>query len=116
MAARIDTTRRKRIRAYLLAAQGGRCCYCEAEFDDNRWGDLYPTIEHIQDRAMGGANAQDNLALACHSCNQRAGKEQWSEAFKRAKIRAANIIALADLEVEHMELPPVYLARAGRAA
>lgn len=115
-APKLDTGRRKRNRERLMALQGGRCCYCEVEFDANRWGDRYPTIEHIEDRAKGGVNAQHNLALACHACNQRASKEEWSADFKRAKIRAANIIALADLEVEHMELPPLYLQQVGRAA
>lgn len=115
-AAKIATPNRKRIRAKMIAMQGGRCCYCAAEFDDeNRWGDRYATIEHIEDRSRGGANVQTNLAMACRECNERAGREKWSADFKRAKIKAANIIALADLEVEHMELPPEYLARA-RAA
>ena len=97
--------------------QGGRCCYCEAALDGaSAWGDLYATIEHIEDRARGGVNAQTNLAMACRGCNDRANTEKWSKAFKCAKIQSANIIAIADLTVEHMELPPLYLAQVGGAA
>lgn len=108
--------RKKKLRPKLIAMQGNRCCYCAVEFDDNHWSARYATIEHIEDRAKGGVNAQHNLAMACFACNQRAAIEHWPAHFKRAKIRAANIIALADLEVEHMELPPEYLSQVGRAA
>lgn len=113
----IGTGKRKKLRAKLIAMQGGRCCYCGTPFDDSScWGDLYATIEHIEDRALGGRNAQTNLAMAHRSCNERAGIEKWPAQFKRAKIVATNVIALADLAVDHMELPPEYLSRAGRAA
>jgi 5-methylcytosine-specific restriction endonuclease McrA len=114
-ACKINTQNRKRVRSHMIALQGNRCCYCAHEFDDcNPWGDRYATIEHIEDRAKGGSNKQDNLAMACFVCNQRAGAEGWSPDFKRNRIRATNVIALGDLVVEHMELPPAYLK--GRAA
>ena len=113
----LGSNRRKSIRPKLVAAQGGCCCYCAIKFDDsNCWGERYPTFEHIQDRSKGGVNAQTNLAMACRQCNERAAHERWSYEFKRARIRAANVIALADLEVEPMELPPMYLLRAGATA
>ena len=109
---RLGGENRRRLRASLLAKQGPHCCYCADAFDDsNPWGEKYPTIEHIENRARGGVNAQTNLAMACRRCNERAAIEDWSVGFKRAKISAANVIALADLEVEPMELPPLYIAQ-----
>lgn len=113
---KIDSARKRRFRAKLTAMQGGCCCYCATQFADEPWSERYATIEHIEDRAKGGVNAQTNLAMACFACNQRAAKERWSVSFKRARIEATNVIALADLEVEHMELPPAYLARSRSAA
>lgn len=106
----INTRTRRIFRAKMMTMQGNRCCYCAGEFDDNRWGDRYATIEHIEDRARGGKNERANLALACAKCNQRAAREAWSVNYKRARIRAANVVALADLVVEHMELPPAFLS------
>jgi 5-methylcytosine-specific restriction endonuclease McrA len=113
-------TKAKKIRNALMAKQGCRCCYCGDELKEesvaNRLSARYPTVEHIEDRARGGCNKQFNLAVACFACNQRAGLERWSPEFKRHKIEVANIIALADLVVEHMEVPPLYLQQVGRAA
>jgi hypothetical protein len=46
---------------------GHRCEYCHApeavfnfEFE----------VEHIIPKSLGGANSDDNLALACHACNR----------------------------------------------
>ena len=98
---------KKELRRRMTEMQGGRCCYCEEKFTG--YGDGLATIEHIENRADGGSNKIANLALACFGCNQRASREGWSPEFKRAKIRAANIIALADLVVEPMQVPPQYL-------
>lgn len=112
----IGGQRARSIRADLWGKQGGRCCYCEAEFDPRPNSNGYATIEHLVDRAKGGVNARENLALACFACNQRAAREGWSPDYKRHRMRVANLTALAVVEVEHMELPPLYLQQVGRAA
>ena len=58
-----DTTLRKR----LVDQAGNRCGYCRAHQQY-----IYETlhIEHIEPRARGGSNAEENLWLACSLCNR----------------------------------------------
>lgn len=60
---------RRRIVRILLARDGDRCFWCNVRFR----GDVLPTIEHLLPRSEGGGNGLDNLALACHWCNQKRG-------------------------------------------
>lgn len=55
--------RKKRLR--LMEERGNRCEYC------GRWvrkGEL--TLDHIIPKSKGGTNADDNLLLACRTCNE----------------------------------------------
>lgn len=40
------------------------CCYCEVLLSFEN-----ATVEHIVDRARGGPNTLDNLAISCKRCN-----------------------------------------------
>lgn len=52
------------VREYLLEKWDRTCAYCDAK-------DTPLQIEHIEPKARGGSNRVSNLALSCHSCNQK---------------------------------------------
>jgi hypothetical protein len=52
------------VREYLLEKYNRKCCYCGAE-------NVPLEVEHITPKTRGGTNRVDNLAIACHGCNQR---------------------------------------------
>ncbi|WP_414039402.1 RNA-guided endonuclease IscB [Acidithiobacillus sp. M4-SHS-6] len=54
------------VREYLLEKWGRKCAYCDAEHTPL-------TIDHIHPKSKGGSDRVSNLALACHTCNQRKG-------------------------------------------
>lgn len=67
------------IKEYLLEKYNHKCIYCQ-------WGQekknkshynklLVLETEHIIPRSKGGSDRIDNLALACHSCNQKRGNK-----------------------------------------
>ena len=52
-----------------VAARAGYCCeYCRSQL---RFSPDPFSIEHIVPRVAGGADEDDNLALACQGCNNR---------------------------------------------
>ena len=53
-----------------LAAQRGRCCYCNKRLNQTT---RKATVEHITPVSKGGNNGVHNLAIACKSCNSRRG-------------------------------------------
>jgi len=53
-------------RARVQAEAGNRCGYCLTHQDYIPWS---LEVEHIIPRARGGTDEQDNLWLACRSCN-----------------------------------------------
>lgn len=56
-----------KFKAALIARDGDRCVYCEAS--DKL------VVDHMVPIAMGGTDAEDNLALACKPCNSgKAGR------------------------------------------
>jgi hypothetical protein len=64
-------TRRKipiRLRRQVIARAQGRCEYCRApeEFSLDTF-----TVDHIQPIADAGSDELENLAFACHNCNNR---------------------------------------------
>jgi 5-methylcytosine-specific restriction endonuclease McrA len=73
------------LRERLFELQGGLCYYCKVPmtrhfdasshfFDTKR--PLAPTdatLEHLVPRCEGGSNEIDNLAAACHACNNARG-------------------------------------------
>lgn len=54
------------LRARIRSQAGNRCGYCLAHQDYVPWT---LEIEHIVPLAEGGSNNEDNLWLACHTCN-----------------------------------------------
>lgn len=69
-----------RVRAVVLARDGGLCVYC-----------LSPatTIDHVLPRSRGGSHAPRNLAACCLSCNlkKRARTPDEAGMVKRRSIR-----------------------------
>ena len=51
-----------------MARAQGRCEYCQSPEDFSL--DTF-TVDHIQPVADAGSNELDNLAFACHNCNNR---------------------------------------------
>ncbi|MCL1472103.1 RNA-guided endonuclease IscB [Argonema antarcticum] len=56
------------VKEYLLAKWGRKCAYCGGENTPLQ-------IEHILAKSKGGTDRVSNLALACHTCNQKKGNE-----------------------------------------
>ncbi len=54
------------LRAKVRAQAGDRCGYCLARQEYVPW---VLEIEHIFPKSKGGIDEEDNLWLACHSCN-----------------------------------------------
>jgi HNH endonuclease len=54
------------LRAKVRAQAGNRCGYCLARQEYVPW---VLEIEHIVPKSKGGADDEENLWLACHSCN-----------------------------------------------
>ena len=57
-----------RAKAAIVQRDGRACFYCARELSDAEI-----TIEHLVSRQKGGPDHQDNLAIACHPCNLKAG-------------------------------------------
>lgn len=56
----------------LLFKQKNKCCYCECPLTRET-----ATIEHLKRRKDGGKSCNDNLAVACESCNHGRGQIDW---------------------------------------
>jgi 5-methylcytosine-specific restriction endonuclease McrA len=54
------------LRARIRNQAGNRCGYCQSHQDYLPWT---LEIEHIIPLAKGGSDAEDNLWMACHTCN-----------------------------------------------
>lgn len=59
----------------LGGAQNWRCCHCGVRTNEASHPDDMPTREHIVPRALGGTDAESNLAMACRRCNNARGHE-----------------------------------------
>lgn len=57
--------------------EGNECTYCHMQLDF-----LAKHIDHIIPVAKGGTNADDNLCLACDSCNEQKNDMTGEEYFK----------------------------------
>ena len=68
------------VKEYLLEKYGHKCCYCHAE-------NIPLEIEHIIPKSRHGSDRVDNLAIACHNCNQRKGNMTAAE-FGYPEIQA----------------------------
>ncbi len=66
-----NSKQKRRLREYLLTAQGGLCYYCFKEIDaglPKGHGD-HGTLDHRVPLARGGTNYYTNMVLACWLCN-----------------------------------------------
>lgn len=62
----------------LIARDGEHCQVCGTK--------VGLTVDHIQPRAHGGTNVNENLQLLCHECNQEKG-HQWPWDLAAARLR-----------------------------
>ena len=60
------------VREYLLEKFQRKCAYCGKT-------DVPVEIEHIIPKSRGGSDGISNLALACHTCNQKKGNRTAAE-------------------------------------
>ncbi len=67
------------IREYLLEKFHRKCAYCGKT-------NVPLEIEHLTPKSMGGSNTVDNLAIACHSCNQKKNN-LTAEEFGHPEVR-----------------------------
>ena len=58
------------------------CMYCNTTGSQKN----FLTIDHVFPRALGGSNAQENLACCCKNCNEKKGKLLLTTFLKRNKI------------------------------
>jgi 5-methylcytosine-specific restriction endonuclease McrA len=73
----LTSTRRKMLR--LGERDGEHCVWCATPLS---YRSIHATLDHIRCRSHGGADALDNLVLACASCNHRranAPASSWLE-------------------------------------
>jgi hypothetical protein len=73
----LTSTRRKMLR--LGERDGEHCVWCRTPIS---YRSVHATLDHIRCRSHGGADALDNLVLACASCNHRranAPASSWLE-------------------------------------
>lgn len=76
----------------LRVLDGDLCSYCETKLDF-RLGrsQSTATLDHVSPRQLGGGDEEDNLVLACWSCNSRKGSrtpEQAGMALLNARVAA----------------------------
>jgi len=74
----------------------GKCCFCYTKIKLSE-----ASREHIHSKAFGGKNHEDNIALACKSCNSRAG-----HAMPKLDIFGKPIEAKMKIRPVHYTLPP----------
>lgn len=75
---------RRRLLAQLAGEQNWRCCHCGVRTNEAVHPDDEPTIEHVIPRALGGTDAEGNLAMACRACNTTRGHDlAWTPTPKK---------------------------------
>jgi hypothetical protein len=65
-----STTQKIRKTKQLLKIQENKCYYCGCDFNNKI---NIPTIEHLKKRAEGGTFRNENIVVACYTCNQYRG-------------------------------------------
>ena len=61
----------------LIAVYGSYCWWCGKCLTEEEM-----TIEHLLPRSRGGSNSDENLRLACKSCNQSRGNSIFPPRWK----------------------------------
>jgi 5-methylcytosine-specific restriction endonuclease McrA len=84
----VKAAARARLFAAIFTRDGGRCVHCGVPVRPREKGlhrapDL-ATLDHLIPRAAGGRTVADNLALACHACNNARGAASL-EAFRAGR-------------------------------
>lgn len=70
---RLNSKDTRKLREICSNTQGHFCCYCEQKVTS----EYRKTLEHLMLRCKGGTYSLDNLAMACHDCNQNRPKELY---------------------------------------
>ena len=78
------------LREYLLLKFGHQCAYCKGAS-----GDPVLEIEHTTPKSQGGSDRASNLAIACHTCNQKKGSQTAAE-FGHPEVTAQAKRSLRD--------------------
>lgn len=73
----------------------GICCFCHTKIKMND-----ASREHIHSKAFGGSNSEDNIALACKSCNSLAGSQ-----MPKKDVNGNIIEGLMRIRPSHYTLP-----------
>lgn len=88
----------------IFATQHGRCAYCETAISAKYH------IDHIIALSLGGSNAKENIALACHHCNLKKGKsdiivfiERMRRSGSLATILPPNVVAILQSRQEQLQ-------------
>lgn len=63
---KVNSARRRHLRAVVLRRDGAKCFYCRTFAGD--LADL--TMDHLVPQCQGGPWTPANLVMACHPCNQ----------------------------------------------
>jgi 5-methylcytosine-specific restriction endonuclease McrA len=96
---RIKRRTRRETRAELFKRFDGRCFYCAriTVFEHAGNSPDSATIEHVQSRALFGANRNERwTVLACRACNQRRNMEdqaavRWADRLQEARRHRQSI-------------------------
>jgi len=81
--------RKIRVRKRLAEAQGWRCCYCGVRMIDGGQSPSSATLEHVVPRCQGGTDAEDNLVVACCTCNTARADRPWQDFVADLPVRPA---------------------------
>lgn len=74
-------------RTRLAEAQNWKCCWCGCKMVPEPMQCNSVTVEHILPRSQGGSNEMDNLAAACHRCNNKRGTLTIDDFMQNLPIR-----------------------------
>ena len=76
------------LRARVRTQAKNRCCYCQARQEHVPW---VLEIEHIVPKSKGGTDDEENLWLACHSCNLfKSNKTRGRDPLTGRRVRLFN--------------------------